>query len=191
MTKKRVLIPLDGSEFSDRILTEVTGIIPPAGGELILLRVGHAPEGTNGRPTLPASADVPISMYESAADQEHARHPVYASQEWESLLARINDHWQPIKISLEKAGYTVFTAVKFGDPGQTIVNFVEDEDVDIVAMTTHGRSGLSRLWLGSVAEHVLRNVSVPVLLLRSVETPLRAPAPVAVEEVLSPWLLHT
>ena len=172
MTKKRVLIPIDGSEFSERILAEVTGIIPPAGGDLILLRVGHAPEGTTGRPSRPVSAEVPMTAYEGAIDAEYARHPIYASQEWESLLARINDDWQPIKISLEKAGYTVFTAVKFGDPGPTIVKFVEDEDVDIVAMTTHGRSGLSRLWLGSVAEHVLRNVSVPVLLLRSAKLPV-------------------
>ena len=172
MTKKRVLIPIDGSAFSERILAEVTGIIPPAGADLILLRVGHAPVGTVGRPSRPASADLPLPMNESAADQEYARHPIYASQEWESLLARINDDWRPIKTSLEEAGYTVFTAVKFGDPGQTIVKFVEDENADIVAMTTHGRSGLSRLWLGSVAEHVLRNVSVPVLLLRSAESPV-------------------
>jgi len=186
MNKKRVLIPIDGSEFSERILAEVTGIIAPAGGDLILLRVGHAPDGTIGRPSRPVSAELPLPMYEAATDAEYARHPVYASQEWDSLLARFNDDWQPIKASLEQAGYTVFTAVKFGDPGQVIVNFVENEAIDIVAMTTHGRSGLSRLWLGSVAEHVLRNVSVPVLLMRSVETPL--PAPAAVESVLSPWV---
>jgi len=150
MTKKRVLIPLDGSEFSERILSEVTGIIAPASSDLILLRVGHTPSSTTGRPTRPASADLPLPMYESAADAAYARHPVYASQEWDSLLARINDDLQFIKSWLEQAGYTVFTAVKFGDPGQAI------------------------------------DVSVPVLLLRSVERPLRAPAPVAVAEVLSP-----
>ena len=189
MTKKRVLVPLDGSEFSGRILSEVTGIIPPASADLILLRVGHAPGGTIGRPSRPASAEMPLPMYETTNDAEYALHPVYASQEWESMLSRFNDDWQPIKASLEEAGYTVFTAVKFGDPGQVIVNFVEDEDIEIVAMTTHGRSGLSRLWLGSVAEYVLRNVSVPVLLVRSVETPL--PASEAVAEVLSPWVLRT
>ena len=187
MTKNRVLIPLDGSEFSERILSELTRIITPTNSDLILLRVAHAPGGTVGRPPRPASADLPLPMYEAASDIEYARHPVYASQEWESMLARINDDWQPIKAALAEAGYTVFTAVKYGDPGQTIVNFVEDEDIDIVAMTTHARSGLSRLWLGSVAEHVLRNVTVPVLLIRSVETPL----PVAVADVLSPWVLRT
>ena len=189
MTRQRVLIPLDGSEFSERILSEVTRFITPTNCDLILLRVAHAPGGSVGRPSRPASAELPLPMYEATTDIEHAQHPVYASQEWESMLARINDDWQPIKASLEEAGYTVFTAVKFGDPGQALVNFVEDEDIDIVAMTTHGRSGLSRLWIGSVAEHVLRNVSVPVLLMRSVETPLQAPA--AVEDVLSPWVLRT
>jgi nucleotide-binding universal stress UspA family protein len=188
MIKKRVLIPLDGSEFSERILSELTNFIAPATGDLILLRVGHAPGSTTGRPARVASADVPLPMYESSADVEHALHPVYASQEWDSLLARINDDLQFIKSWLEQAGYTVRTAVKFGDPGLTIVEFVEDEDIDLIAMTTHGRSGLSRLWLGSVAEHVLRNVSVPVLLLRSVETPL--PSPAAGDVVFRPWTLH-
>jgi nucleotide-binding universal stress UspA family protein len=189
MNKKRVLVPIDGSEFSERVLPELTGLISPASGDLILLRVGHAPTVPAGRPTRPASADMPIPMYETTSDAEYAQHPVYASQEWDGLLARINDDLQPIKASLELIGYTVWTAVKFGDPAQAIVNFVEDEDIDLVAMTTHGRSGLSRMWLGSVAEHVLRNVRVPVLLVRSIETPLPAPAPA--EAVPIPWVHRT
>ena len=177
MTKKRVLIPLDGSEFSERILPEVVRFIRPEDGDLILLRVAHAPTGVIGRPARPASADVPVPFYETARDAEYAQHPVYASQEWDSLLTRINDDLHIIKTSLEDQGYTVFTAARFGEPGPAIVEFVEDENIDLVAMTTHGRSGLGRLLLGSVATYVLRSVSVPVMLRRALEQVPESPLP--------------
>jgi nucleotide-binding universal stress UspA family protein len=169
MPKKRVLIPLDGSEFSERIVPQVMRFIQPNDCELILLRVAHAPSGVTGRPARPASPDVPVPFYETATDAEYAQHPVYASQEWDSLLTRINDDLQVTKTLLEENGFTVFTAAKFGDPGPEIVDFVDEESVDLVAMTTHSRSGLSRLLMGSVAEYVLRNVPVPVLLLHALE----------------------
>ena len=169
MTKRRVLIPLDGSEFSERIMPDVIRFIHPEDNDLVLLRVAQHPSGVVGRPARPATADLPVPMYETAADAEYAQHPVYASQEWESLLNRISDDLQIAKSSLEEHGYTVSTAVKFGEPGPEIVRFVDDEDIDLIAMTTHSRSALSRLLMGSVAAYVLRNVNVPVLLLRSVQ----------------------
>ena len=169
MTKRRVLIPLDGSDFSERILTEVTKFIHPTDGELVLLRVAQHPTGVVGKPARPVSVDVPVSMYESAKDFEYALHPVYASQEWDSLLTRLNDDLQIVKSGLEANSYTVYTAVMFGEPAQTIVRFADEENIDLIAMTTHGRSALSRLLLSSVAAYVLRNVSVPVMLLRSTE----------------------
>jgi nucleotide-binding universal stress UspA family protein len=176
MNRKRVLIPLDGSEFSERILRELTAFISPAEGELILLRVGHAPIGSVGRPSRPATPEMLVPMYESAADIEHALHPIYASQEWDSMVSSFNDDLQPIKTTLENAGYKVSTTVKVGDPGHAIVQCARAERVDLIAMTTHGRSGLRRLWLGSVAEYVLRNVNVPVLLMRSAEMLLSSAA---------------
>ena len=57
-------------------------------------------------------------------------------------------------------------AVAFGDPALEIIDFVGREGIDMVAMTTHGRSGLQHMLLGSVAENVLRGLNVPVLLIR-------------------------
>ena len=67
---------------------------------------------------------------------------------------------------LREMGYAVKLDVQFGDPAQRIVQYVGAEQIGLVAMATHGRSGLSRLVLGSVAERVLRGASVPVLLVR-------------------------
>jgi nucleotide-binding universal stress UspA family protein len=53
-----------------------------------------------------------------------------------------------------------------GDPATAIVRFAEDEDIDIIVMGTHGRTGLSRLLMGSVAESVVGRAKCPVLTLR-------------------------
>jgi nucleotide-binding universal stress UspA family protein len=73
---------------------------------------------------------------------------------------------QPEADHLRSLGYAVKMEVEFGDPAQRIVQYASDEGIGLIAMATHGRSGLSRLMLGSVAERVLRSASVPVLLLR-------------------------
>jgi len=60
-------------------------------------------------------------------------------------------------------GVPVEEHVTAGSPSRAIRNFVEDNDIDMVVMGSHGRSGLSRVVLGSVAEKVLRRTRVPVL----------------------------
>lgn len=171
MTKQRVLIPLDGSDFSRRILSCVRQFIDSEDSELVLLRVTQPPEGLIGAPARPATTEVPTPVYESERDAELAKHPIYASQAWESLEARLMDELQADALPLREAGYTVSLAVRFGAAGQEIVDFVEHESIDLVAMTTHGRTGLNRLVFGSVAEKVLRNVYVPVMLVRPFERP--------------------
>ena len=53
-----------------------------------------------------------------------------------------------------------------GTPSREIVNYAVDEDCDLIVMGTHGRGGLDRLLLGSVAERVVRSSAIPVLTLR-------------------------
>jgi nucleotide-binding universal stress UspA family protein len=60
----------------------------------------------------------------------------------------------------------VNTALLLGDTVETLADRVRDEAVDLVVMTTHGRGGVSRAWLGSVADGVLRRSPAPILLLR-------------------------
>lgn len=63
----------------------------------------------------------------------------------------------------EDRGIAVETAVVEGSPAQEIVRYAEREDCDVIVMGTHGRGGIDRLLLGSVAEKVVRASSVPVL----------------------------
>jgi nucleotide-binding universal stress UspA family protein len=70
---------------------------------------------------------------------------------------------------LSASGLAVRTAVRTGDPAAEIIRGAREYQADLIAMTTHGRSGLSRLIFGSVAEAVLRRASVPVFLTRLTE----------------------
>ena len=66
------------------------------------------------------------------------------------------------------AGLVVETAVRRGEPHQQIVEYAADHGVDLIAMGTHGRTGLDRYLVGSVTEKVVRTVEVPVLTVRHV-----------------------
>jgi nucleotide-binding universal stress UspA family protein len=92
---------------------------------------------------------------------------VFAEQVAASMEASFKRSILPYVHSLEQDGYRVTTTVLFGDPAAEIERFVAKEQIDLVVMATHGRTGLSRVVAGSVAQHVLNHVAVPVLLIRS------------------------
>jgi nucleotide-binding universal stress UspA family protein len=71
-----------------------------------------------------------------------------------------------IQADLIKEGLTVRSEVLLGKAGEAISEFVERNDVDLVAIATHGRSGITRWAFGSVADKLVRSSSVPVLVVR-------------------------
>jgi nucleotide-binding universal stress UspA family protein len=164
--KKNVLVPLDGSAFSQQIVPYICHVLDPEAYQLILLQVAEQPAGVLGAPPRPAAVAWPLPEYATARDVEFAHHPIYASQMEHNVRAALEDALWLDQRTLEKAGYTVTSVVRFGDPVQEIVRFARDADVDLVAMATHGRSGLRQLIMGSVAEQVLRRLAIPVLLVR-------------------------
>ncbi|MBI3942773.1 MAG: universal stress protein [Chloroflexi bacterium] len=166
MAAYKVLLPVDGSDFSRQIFSYVRKFLNPQSSALILLRVAHHPEGIAGEPGRLASSDVAVSTFDSERDVELNIHPIYASQEWDSLEAALIEQLQPDAQSLREIGFEVSIVIRSGDPADAIIEFVKEEDISLVAMTTHGRSGLSRLVFGSVAYKVMHTVSVPVTLLQ-------------------------
>jgi nucleotide-binding universal stress UspA family protein len=145
MKSNKVLVPVDDSEFSLGVLPHVTRLLEPAKTELFLLHVAPVPNAI--------TVDEQIVIY---ADQEAA------SMQSESRAAI-----QPYVRSLEEIGYHVTPVVSFGDPATEIERFVAEKDIDLVAMATHGRTGLARVVRGSVAQQVFNQVDVPVLLYRA------------------------
>lgn len=86
------------------------------------------------------------------------------------LEARGESAVEAVKDAAEQAGLDATTTTQPGTPHQRITQYVEDhDDVDLVVMGTHGRTGLRHVLLGSVAENVLRHTTVPVLLVRVTE----------------------
>jgi len=169
MATYKVLIPLDGSALSRQTLPHVQRLFHPADCELTLLRVTEPPEGRLANPPRPIMLSWRMPLYESKQDVELSRHPTYASQVWENIRSLAESELLPDVCALKDAGYTVSVLIQSGDPARTIVDVAARQAVDLVAMATHGRTGLRRLVLGSVTEAVLPELTVPLLLVRPVE----------------------
>jgi nucleotide-binding universal stress UspA family protein len=141
MTK--VLVPVDGSEFSDRA-------------------VDYVIELAKGEDTL----DLHLLSVQIPIDSGHARMFVsdgdinaYHRDEGMAVL-------KPYMEKLDAAGIPYNYHVLVGHVAQTIARFAKEQKFDKVVMGTHGRSGLTQLLLGSVAQNVVRRLKVPVALVK-------------------------
>lgn len=144
-----ILVPLDGSPLAEAALPEAVEMAESSGAELLLLRAAqvHSLPGVD-----PTDAQVKVV------------------QEAEEYLAGVADR-------LADLGFkSVDCSVWYGPAPYAIVAAARLYKVDLIVMTTHGRSGLGRMILGSVAESVLRGTTTPILLLRAPEAPVQVPA---------------
>jgi nucleotide-binding universal stress UspA family protein len=148
MPKNKVVILLDGSEFSERILPAVQRFLRPEDTELILFRVSDPVRGFHYH-------DGPLQV------------DVYDDQAEAAEKAKLSAELQHNVQLLADVGYPVTTEIRFGKTAQEVEDFIHRASVDLVAMVTHGRTGLSKMLQGSIAEHVLHHVTIPVLLLSS------------------------
>ena len=142
----RLLVPLDGSAVAEAVLPYARRLAGGRGSQLILVQVVM--------PTPVAAAiEAPAAAQIVAEADERAR------VEAQAYLGRMSER-------LRRDGREVTPLVLLGDPATVITNVAREHAVELIAMTTHGRTGLSRLMFGSVAEHVLRHAPVPVFLVR-------------------------
>jgi len=155
MKVDKVLVPLDGSRLAEVALPPALEFLKddPA-STLVLVRAAEA--GTL-----------------SGADPVDAQ--VTVVREAEAYLDSVAER-------LARQGFTrVRTSVWYGPPAAAITEAAQVGRVDLIVMSTHGRSGLGRLILGSVAESVVRGTRTPILLVRDDWAPLEAPAEVRQE----------
>jgi len=143
---ERILIPLDGSIRAERILEQVGKILRREDSEIILLRVVDLPSSDSDMDP-DHRAD-----YEALLDRERERAEEYI----DDLANRYRDR-----------GATVHGRVAEGSAAETILKQSVEVRASMIALATHGRTGLARWVMGSVAEKVLRASTVPVLLVRS------------------------
>jgi nucleotide-binding universal stress UspA family protein len=167
--KTKILIPVDGSKFSEQIAPYVVNMFGPEDAEIFLLRVTEPVHSRTAAQAEVAREAMSLGMATrplSGAEFDAALHPIYANQIEMNVRAELESGLLELERSLKQVGFTVTTVVDFGDAAATILHFVEREQIDLIAMTTHGRTGLRRVLFGSVAEEILRKVGKPILLLR-------------------------
>lgn len=136
---KRILVPVDSAPQSDSALEHALDIYPDA--TLVLLHV------------LDPSSWISSDEYGDILYDDSVEDTKKSSAD--KLLSEM-------KGTAEGSGATVETKRLMGRPAHTIVEYATENDIDGIVMGSHGRSGLDRLVLGSVAESVTRRATVPV-----------------------------
>ena len=167
MTKRKVLIPLDGSEFSRQILRVVQDYLRPEDVMLFLIQAISPTLITAESPAYASALDEGVWTGTYTARTQHLEQQlVHSAQERETYRVAVHQELEQEARRLRKQGYDVIAEVHFGDAAERIIEYAKDLDIDMVAMTTHGRTGLGRLVLGSTAEQVLHQLHIPLLLMR-------------------------
>jgi nucleotide-binding universal stress UspA family protein len=164
--RRNILVPLDGSDFSRQIVPHLCRLCDPAKDTMILLRVAEPVESIIGAPPKAVSMAWMEPLHTSAWDIEYSQHPIYASQLEQNERSMLEQELLLDRQMLKAAGFSVSFDIRFGDPAEEIATVVQQRSVDLVAMATHGRTGLRHILMGSVAQQVVRRVNVPVLLVR-------------------------
>src|SRR5574341_661190 len=144
---KKILVPLDGPELAEKVLPHVTALAKTSGAEVTLATVVQLTMGAVG-----AKVE---AMPEALAERR-------AALKTEALI-----YLEKVQRDLKGKAVTANCAALEGDVASQIIAFAEQKGFDLVAMATHGRTGLDRFVVGSIAEKVVRGTVKPVLLIRS------------------------
>jgi len=143
---KKMLVPLDTSEYAECVLSHVKDIATArAVPEVVLLTV----------------SDMNYAPYTEYLDKKVVK------QADELAREKANEYLEKTKQSLGLTKSKVTTVVRSGQPADVILDYIQKNGVDIVVMSSQGKSGVSKWLLGSVAERIVRNSPVPVYLVPS------------------------
>jgi nucleotide-binding universal stress UspA family protein len=150
---KTVIVTLDGSSMAEQVLPYLTPLAKSLGLMVTLVRV-IPPEGLHF-----GFRDYPVGHYRNISIEEET--PKHAA-----------DYLRQVSDKLRADGLDSFQeCVLRGNPAEAIVDLAKATPDNLVAMTTHGRSGLGRWVLGSVADRVVRHSGDPVLVVRAMAHP--------------------
>jgi len=145
---KMILVPLDGSELAELVLPHVEMLakagVEPA--EVVLLRVCEL-------------ARMVMGGYGEAVGQM----AILTEQAAAACKADAEEYLAAMEERLKEKGLKVRTVLLEGDSANEILDYAANNPVDLIAMGSHGRSGISRWAYGSVASKVLRGIATPIL----------------------------
>jgi nucleotide-binding universal stress UspA family protein len=149
---RHILVALDGSLEAERVLPHVEALAGPFDSDVLLISAV-----TPAEQLIAASIEPGTGL---VADPE----PILEAEEAEEQDAL--SYLKSVAARLEGKGIRATFEVPEADAATVIVERAREQGIDLIAMTTHGRSGLSRLVWGSTAESVLHHAPCPVLLVR-------------------------
>ena len=142
---KRILLPLDGSPLGESALPYVEELASKTHAEVLLLQI-----------ITPLDRVIPIEGY-----------TVHLADVYGDVLNQTKTYLNKVEQRLKQKGIAAHYEVISGLPASAIIDYARDKAVNLVAMSTHGRSGISRWVMGSVADKVLRGSGSPLLLVKA------------------------
>jgi nucleotide-binding universal stress UspA family protein len=143
----RILVTLDGSEMAEQVLPLAKALARGFDAELLLFRVAVIP------PSVYHGPDVALVWTDL----------------WEGIVREAGHYLEQVASTLRSEGFQVRAMTARDNVAESILVAADEQDVSLIAMTTHGRTGLARVVFGSVADRVLRAGNRPVLLVRPPE----------------------
>jgi len=142
---KQIMVPLDGSSRAEQALPVATRLARASSGSIVLMRVANFPLDYGGG---------------------YTQAPLLTEQVIETELDNVDEYLKKVATSESLAGISIKTEAMFGQPLQDILSVVESRRVDLIVICSHGRTGLQRWALGSVAQALAHQSPVPLLVLR-------------------------
>ncbi len=138
---KKILVPLDGSKLSEKALVHAHELAKQTTAEIVLLQVVVFP--TRDYDVIPM--DVAVSA---------------------EVIAETKRYLERVAGDLRRLGTRVTTQVEVGYVADQIIDYAASHEVDLIVMSTHGRTGPARWLIGSVADRVAHGSKVPVFMVR-------------------------
>jgi nucleotide-binding universal stress UspA family protein len=139
---KKILVPLDGSPLAEAVLPHAQALAKAEGAEIVLLRVPVTPS---------------LEML--------ARAPGLANRIIEETEQETEAYLEMETAKLIKEGSKVTSIMREGPIPEVILKVADEIHADVITMSTHGRSGMQRWLMGSVADRVVNHAHIPVMLI--------------------------
>ncbi len=152
---EKILVPLDGSKIAEAVIPNVEDLVirmaPKTQIEVTLLQV------------------ISNLTYNVLTPEEEAQIP-YSDEELKQIKQNTLNYLEKMASTLRSKGIDVKTKVTVGNAAEEIIKAAHETGANVIAMSTHGYSGIKRWALGSVADKVLHSSEIPVLLIRAKQT---------------------
>ncbi|MDX1416875.1 MAG: universal stress protein [Candidatus Promineifilaceae bacterium] len=149
---KKILVPLDGSTFAEVILPHIHHMATLYEADIIFLLVLELSHTAN---------------FQRSQDDRFYALPSWDDNLLQKQISESESYLDEQVLRTEELGIKAKSRIEYGPVAATIINTAVEEDVDLIAMASHGASGLQGIYYGSVAAGVLQRVDRPLLIVRS------------------------